>query len=333
MIKKTNVALISSLDGINNAIYNRLKNNKKINIIACNTLENIIDGEIVNAEVIVADPPNFAKSNFIHKSETPKLKFLQSTFAGCDALLKNKRYDYLACRAGGIMGNEIAQYVLTHILAIERKYDICKKNQLLRRWSTEEATYRSHKYVTVGILGVSGDIGQSIANFCTTIGFKTIGWQRNGKIVPNVAHIYQTYEDVLEKSDYIVNILPSTNLTSGLLDDQALSICNNNNNMPPPIFINAGRGDIISEDSIIEALDNHWLGGCVLDVFKQEPLDEHSKLWNRKEITITPHIAGLSFGDDVANVFCKNLDIYMMDNDDDENDGKLNYLFDWDKGY
>ena len=73
--------------------------------------------------------------------------------------------------------------------------------------------------------------------------------------------------------------------------------------------------------------------GCVLDVFKQEPLDEHSKLWNRKEITITPHIAGLSFGDDVANVFCKNLDIYMMDNDDDENDGKLNYLFDWDKGY
>ena len=137
--------------------------------------------------------------------------------------------------------------------------------------------------------------------------------------------------DVLEKSDYIVNILPSTDSTCGLLDDQALSICNNNNNAPP-VFINAGRGDIVSEESIIEALDNNWLSGCVLDVFKNEPLDKNSKLWDREEVTITPHIAGLSFGDAVADLFCKNLDIYI-DEKGDSVSQKLNYVFDWERGY
>lgn len=332
-LPKVQLALVSSLNGVNSAIFNRVKDNKNINIIACDVLENVQPKDIVEAEVIVADPPKFGISDFINKSETPNLKLLQSTFAGCDALIKNVRDDYICCRAGGIMGVEIAQYVLTHVLVIERKYDICKKNQRLNHWDTEAATYRSHKNVTVGILGVSGDIGQSIAQICTTVGFKTIGWQRNGKIVPYVANIYQSLNDVLEKSDYIVSVLPNTDSTSGLLDDQAFSVCSKNNNDNAPVFINAGRGNIVSEESVIEALDNNWLSGCVLDVFKNEPLDKSSKLWSREDVTITPHIAGLSFGDAVADLFCKNLNIYIDEGRDRSVSQKLKYVLDWEKGY
>ena len=80
-------------------------------------------------------------------------------------------------------------------------------------------------------------------------------------MVPHVSHTYTSMDDVLARSDYIVNILPSTELTRGLLDNQALSACQNENTAPP-VFINVGQGDVVCEESIIEALDKRWLGQC-----------------------------------------------------------------------
>ena len=230
------------------------------------------------------------------------------------------------------MGPEIAQYVLTHILAIERKYDLCKESQIKAFWNHKEARYRYHKEVTVGILGISGDIGSTIAKFCSTVGFNTIGWQRQGKIVPHASHTYTSVDDVLARSDYIVNILPSTVLTRGLLDNQALSACKKENTAPP-VFINVGRGDVVCEESIIEALDKRWLGQCVLDVFPIEPLSKDSQLWNRNEVLITPHVAGLGFPSVVADIFCTNMDLYVDQREGEKAQLNLNHVFDWEKGY
>ena len=59
-----------------------------------------------------------------------------------------------------------------------------------------------------------------------------------------------------------------------------------------PVFINIGRGSIIDEESIVEALDSGWISHAVLDVAPKEPLDPDSKLWDHPKVTITPHIAG-----------------------------------------
>ena len=325
-------ALVSSIDGMNAEVLRRLKGNSRISVVACDILDNIQSGQLREAEVIFADPPTFAKTDYIDKLEAPKLKFFQSTFAGCDAMFKKDRSDYTLCRASGVMGPEIAQYVLTHILAIERKYDLCKESQIKAFWNHKEARYRSHKEVTIGILGVSGDIGTTIAKFCSTVGFKIVGWQRQGKMVPHVSHTYTSMDDVLARSDYIVNILPSTELTRGLLDNQALSACQNENTAPP-VFINVGRGDVVCEESIIEALDKRWLGQCVLDVFPVEPLSKDSKLWDRNEVLITPHVAGLGFPDAVADIFCTNIDLYVNQREEGKTQFDLNHVFDWEKGY
>ena len=99
-------ALVSSIDGMNAEVLRRLKGNSHVNIIASDAIENIQSGQLREAEVIFADPPTFAKTDYINKSETPKLRFFQSTFAGCDAMFKKDRTDYTLCRASGLWGRK-----------------------------------------------------------------------------------------------------------------------------------------------------------------------------------------------------------------------------------
>lgn len=51
------------------------------------------------------------------------------------------------------------------------------------------------------------------------------------------------------------------------------------------IFINIGRGSIISETCLVEALNSKWLGGAILDVYEQEPLGKESLLWSMKNVS------------------------------------------------
>lgn len=81
---------------------------------------------------------------------------------------------------------------------------------------------------------------------------------------------------MISQSDYLINVLPSTKDTKDLLDGDLLYNCLNRKT----IFINIGRGTIISEQSLLKALDKKWIGGAILDVFQKEPLPLSSRLWN-----------------------------------------------------
>jgi phosphoglycerate dehydrogenase-like enzyme len=128
--------------------------------------------------------------------------------------------------------------------------------------------------------------------------------------------------DVLVSSDYIVNVLPSTPATRYLLNKDSLAVCATKK----PVFINVGRGDVISEDEIISALDNEIFSKAVLDVFETEPLPQESKLWDHPLVTVTPHISGSVFPEDVAAVMIQNLDRKLAGQ-------PLEYQVDWANGY
>lgn len=66
------------------------------------------------------------------------------------------------------------------------------------------------------------------------------------------------------------------------------------------ILINVGRGDLVSEGTIVKAIEEGWLGGAILDVFEEEPLSTHSKLWGMPQVIITPHTSALANIDDVS---------------------------------
>merc|ERR1712196_529474 len=108
---------------------------------------------------------------------------------------------------------------------------------------------------------------------------------------------------------FLICLLPSTPKTRGLLNVSMLrSACKSTSSLfRGPLLINAGRGDLITEEDLLAAFDEGLLCGAVLDVFAAEPLTSSSPLWNHSDVVITPHVAMLSFRSDAVEVFYKNL--------------------------
>ncbi|GLE11355.1 hypothetical protein PINS_up023735 [Pythium insidiosum] len=222
----------------------------------------------------------------------------------------------------------MAQYVLGWIVAVERQFFAAREFQLRREWASAQLEYRPFGELTVGVLGF-GDIGQSIGRLLKAAGFRVLGFKRSvnvleattdggdpngasagaaGFSVGDAAHrVTSNLQHVLEQSDVLVNVLPSTEATRGLLHDGNLPLCARRK----PLFINVGRGDVVSEAALLTALDRRWISRAVLDVVATEPLPVASALWSHANVHVTPHVAAKSFPSDVADVFVDNLNRFL----------------------
>ncbi|KAF6037865.1 hypothetical protein EB796_003822 [Bugula neritina] len=111
-------------------------------------------------------------------------------------------------------------------------------------------------------------------------------------------------------------------MNTGLLDNEKLKVCSSKRS----VFINVGRGDICTEDSILQALREKWIGAAILDVLPTEPLPLDSLLWKHPQVTITPHVAAGPLIPKTVEFIAKNLQNYIHDK-------PLEYVIDWSKSY
>lgn len=95
--------------------------------------------------------------------------------------------------------------------------------------------------------------------------------------------LHSDLPDLLQNCDYIINVLPSTPDTIGLLNEDMLKQCA----QKQPVFINIGRGTVIKEKDLINALSRGWLSAAILDVFETEPLPPSSVLWTMPQVKYT----------------------------------------------
>ena len=95
-----------------------------------------------------------------------------------------------------------------------------------------------------------------------------------------------------------------------------------------------GRGDLLTEESILEAVDKGWLSHYVGDVFVPEPLPKESKLWSHPKVTVTPHNSAVTQPDDVVDAFAANLERYeQAAPEEGGGTAALKNVFDWESGY
>eukprot|EP01080_Neovahlkampfia_damariscottae_P012299 gene12299-5882_t len=116
-------------------------------------------------------------------------------------------------------------------------------------------------------------------------------------------------------------IVPSTSKTKHILSGEKINHCKNG-----CVFINIGRGDVIDERSLLNALESKWIEKAVLDVFEFEPLPKDSKLWDHERVVITPHISGVTFPNDISELFMENLNLYNKGD-------PLKFVVDWKEKY
>ncbi|SNR54324.1 2-hydroxyacid dehydrogenase [Paracoccus sediminis] len=154
----------------------------------------------------------------------------------------------------------------------------------------------------VTILGM-GELGRSVAAMLGGIGFRIAGFSASGRAVPGVEVVDPAdLGRALSGAEILINLLPDTDRTRGLLDAGRLAL------LPGGAWlINPGRGTVLDDDALLAALDRGRLGHAVLDVFRTEPLPPGHPFWTHPRITVTPHVAAETRVETAAPVAVENL--------------------------
>jgi phosphoglycerate dehydrogenase-like enzyme len=159
---------------------------------------------------------------------------------------------------------------------------------------------------TLGLLGF-GEIGRAVAARAAALGVRCLALRRRpGGGGAGVERVYgpEGLPEFLGACDFVVNSLPLTAETRGLLDARALRAMR-----PDGVLINLGRGPTVVEADLLEALRAGRIGGAVLDVFDAEPLPPDSPFWALDNVLVTAHTAGNSehYLERAVDIFCQNL--------------------------
>lgn len=247
------------------------------------------------AEILLAAPPLLATQ----LDDFPNVKWVQSLYAGVDALMNSSlRRDYLLTNVKGIFGQQISEYVLGLSIQHLRHFATYRDQQASKQWQAHP--YRSLSECTMVIVG-TGSIGSHLARTAKAFGIHTIGVNRSG--IPPINSVFdQTFHvhelnHAISQADILVNTLPHTQETVGIINEDALA---NSKNI---LLFNVGRGQAIDQSALINALNSGLITHAYLDVFDQEPLSEQHPFWTHSKISITPHVAALSFPHQVVAIF------------------------------
>lgn len=232
------------------------------------------------------------------------IKWVHCTGAGVDAWLYPVELprDILLTRTSESFGPMIAEWALARALAFSQQLVDLAQCQRLHRWAPRDLSLlRGTTAVVVG----AGDVGTHIGRLFNALGCRVYGVSRSGEGDPSVFYAtaqVSALKDVVAVADWLILTLPLTAATDGLINRDVLAACRG------AVLINAGRGAVVDEAAIPEALDNGWLDGAALDVFQVEPLPLESPLWTDTRVMISPHISGLTTVEGAAKGFLECLE-------------------------
>ena len=251
----------------------------------------------------------------------PKVCWVQATWAGVEPLLDpSMRRDYVLTNARGVFGGLMSEYVFAYLLAHERRLLEKRASQQQRRWDpTPPGTLRGKR---LGLLGV-GTIGAALAATARHFGMRVSGYTRGSEGCVDVDEYFHGDDRLAFAAglDYLVTVIPNTPGTRRLVDAALLAALPSR-----AVFVNPGRGTVVDERALADALRRGDLAGAVLDVFEQEPLPSDHVFWTLPNVVITSHTAALSMPADIAPIFIDNYRRFLGGQ-------PLRYQVDFDAGY
>lgn len=280
--------------------------------------------DLKDAEIILHWKKAIEQTILEHNDQ---LKWIQTWSAGVNNLpleaLKDK--DVSITSANGVHAYPISETIFALMLSLTRKIHAYVRQQQQKQWENADLKLEIHEK-TIGVLGV-GAIGLETAKIAKAFGMKVLGVRHSGKNADYVDEMYTPDQlaDVLPQCDFVVITLPLTDETENLFGAEQFSQMKNSS-----VLINIGRGPIVKEEELVEALQSGEIAGAGLDVFATEPLPEDSPLWEMENVIVTPHTAGATehYTERVIqDIFIPNLKDYI------EGEKPSKNLVDFDKGY
>jgi phosphoglycerate dehydrogenase-like enzyme len=227
-----------------------------------------------------------------------RLRWIHCTAASVTSVLFPElvESDVQVTNARGLHGDAMAEHALGLMLAFTRKLHHARDAQRAHEWAqvaqwTEPPAFGSLAGSTLGLVGL-GAIGSALAARARALGMRVIAVRKHPAADPAPADEQwgvARLRDLLAECDWLVLVAPLTGETHGMIGARELSQMK-----PGARLVNLGRGALVDEPALVEALRSGRLAGAALDVFAEEPLPAASPLWELREVLVTPHTSGLA---------------------------------------
>jgi phosphoglycerate dehydrogenase-like enzyme len=238
------------------------------------------------------------------------LRWVHAASAGVNHVLTPEvaASDVTVTNSRGVFDEPMAEYVLGMALALAKDLPTTLADQRERRWRHRETERLGGRHALVA---GTGPIGRAIARKLTAVGMTVAGLGRVARTTdPDLGEVFpmSSLSDALPAADYLVLAAPLTDDTRGMVDAKVLAAMK-----PTARLINVGRGPLVVQDDLVEALSSGRLAGAALDVFVDEPLPAASRLWDLPNVILSPHMSGdvVGWRTELVALFVDNLTRYL----------------------
>ncbi|GAA2171939.1 phosphoglycerate dehydrogenase [Agrococcus versicolor] len=225
------------------------------------------------------------------------LRLVQTLSAGPDAIARAGFGEGVALASGRSLHDAtVAEHTLAMLLALVRDLPRLAEAQAAGTW---DDAYRrdQHAPETEGLYTLEGahvaiwgfgSIAQRLAPLLEALGARVTGIARStGERHGHQVVAADLLPELLPRVDVLISILPATDATDRVVDAGVLAALPDH-----ALFVNVGRGTVVDEDALREALERGTLRAAAIDVTRVEPLPAGDRLWSAPHLIITPHVAG-----------------------------------------
>lgn len=215
-----------------------------------------------------------------------RLKFIQLTSAGYDRVPLDyiNEHKIKIFNAKGVYSAPMAEFALAGVLQLYKQSRFFYNNQKAHKWDKHRGLLEltSKNVLVVG----AGSIGSEVAKRFRAFDANVIGVDLFPSDNPNFKEIHPIDEldNLLKIADVVVLTLPLTSDNEGFFNDEKFCLMKDS-----AVFVNIARGKIVNQNELISTLEQQKIAGAVLDVFEEEPLAFDNKLWDMKNVILTPH--------------------------------------------
>jgi phosphoglycerate dehydrogenase-like enzyme len=255
-----------------------------------------LGNSVEELEPVIADTQVILNGNFSpqpFRTLFPKAKavrWIHSLSAGVEAVLSPEviASDIPLTNARGVFKDSLAEFGIAAMLFFAKDLHRMLRNQHAERWEPFDVDMLQG--ATLGVVGY-GEIGRATARLAHAFGMKVLALRRRHSLSAEDPLLDGAYPpdqlgEMLAACDYVLVAAPNTPETHHMMNAAAFSRMK-----ASAVIINVGRGPVIDEEALIEALESKRIRGAALDVFEEEPLPPGNPLYAMQNVLVSPHCA------------------------------------------
>ena len=251
------------------------------------------------------------------------LKWVHVMSAGIDEIPKEIFDKAIVTNSTGIHKIPMTEFAVGLLLQYYKNFNQLHEAQNKKEWisySRSEELYGKEAH----ILG-TGSIGSHLAKALQIFGVRTVGYNTNGRLIEGFdqTHAISELNSQIGSADIMVNILPSTRETTNFLQTATFKAMKDE-----AVFLNIGRGTVMTDEVLIEVLEQKYIAHVLSDVFNEEPLPADSPLYTFDNLTITPHCSAKT-----RMYNFRAFDIFTFNLERMNNESEMKNVIDYNKGY